>query len=239
MLKVIIKAVIITISLIIISSTIAIAQQQYFNFGINGTLSIPQGPFRDNVERLGPGVNFYGGYQFPGTPFLLGVDVGFISFGSDERTEQLSPNIPDLRVNIKNSYNMGHGHLLFRLQGMDTKFRPFADALVGLNYLYTETTLSNRGFSGEEPVLRDTNFDDTAFSFGLGAGAQIRLFETTEMEDMNRPASAYLVLQGRYLLGDEAEYLNSLSTDNGDVIYDIRKSRTNLLYIQLGITFTF
>jgi hypothetical protein len=239
MLKVILKALIITIALLIITSTVAIAQDQRFNFGINGTLSIPQGPFRDNVERLGPGINIFGGYQFPNTPVLLGLDGGFISFGSDERTEQLSPTIPDLRVNIKNSYNMAHGHLLLRLQGMGTNFRPFADALIGINYLYTETTLSNRGFSGEEPVLRDTNFEDTALSYGLGAGVQLKLFETAGNEEMNRPARAYLVLQGRYLLGDEAEYLNSLSTDNGNVIYDIRQSRTNLVYIQIGLTFTF
>jgi hypothetical protein len=124
------------------------------------------------------------------------------------------------------------------MQGMSTNFRPFADALLGLNYLYTETTLRNRGFSGEEPVLRDTNFDDTAMSYGLGAGFQIRLFNIPTSEEMNRPGRGYLVIQGRYMLGDEAEYLNSLSTDNGTVVYDIRKSRTNLVYIQLGLTFT-
>lgn len=239
--KTLLKALLITTALIILLTTMATAQDQRMNFGFTGTLAIPQGPFRDNVERLGPGINFMFGYQFPNTPFLLGVDAGFISFGSDERTEQLSSTIPDLRVRIKNSYNMGHGHLMLRMQGMNPNFRPFMDALLGFNYLYTETTLSNRNSFGEEPVLRDTNFDDWALSYGLGAGVQIKLtdFEPDQMDEFSRPARLYLTLQSRYMLGDEAEYLNSLSTDNGDVIYDIRRSRTNLVYIQLGITITF
>ncbi|TVQ13458.1 MAG: hypothetical protein EA364_06540 [Balneolaceae bacterium] len=240
--KTIFKAILITLALIILITTMATAQDQRFNFGITGTLAIPQGPFRDNVERLGPGINFMFGYQFPNTPFLLGVDAGFVSFGSDERTEQLSPTIPDLRVRIRNSYNMGHGQLLLRMQGMNPGFRPFMDALLGFNYLYTETTLTNRGSFGEEPVLRDTNFDDWALSYGLGAGVQIKLSEFMADDDMSgtsKPARLYLTLQTRYMLGDEAEYLNSLSTENGNVVYDIRKSRTNLIYIQVGVTFTF
>jgi opacity protein-like surface antigen len=240
--KTIFKAILITLALIILITTMVTAQDQRFNFGITGTLAIPQGPFRDNVERLGPGINFMFGYQLPNTPFLLGVDAGFVSFGSDERTEQLSPNIPDLRVRIRNSYNMGHGQLLLRMQGMNPGFRPFMDALLGFNYLYTETTLNNRSSFGEEPVLRDTNFDDWTLSYGLGAGVQIKLSEFQTYDDVNevsKPARLYLTLQTRYMLGDEAEYLNSLSTNNGNVVYDIRKSRTNLVYIQVGVTFTF
>ncbi|MFU8861070.1 MAG: hypothetical protein ACNA8K_11675 [Cyclonatronaceae bacterium] len=65
--KTLLKALLITTALIIFITTLAKAQNQKLNFGINGTLAIPQGPFRDNVEQLGPGVNFMFGYQFPNT----------------------------------------------------------------------------------------------------------------------------------------------------------------------------
>ena len=55
--------------------------------GINFTLAFPQGEFKDNINRLGYG----GSLQFlifnpsPVMPASLGLNVGYINYGSESR----------------------------------------------------------------------------------------------------------------------------------------------------------
>ncbi|TVR12973.1 MAG: hypothetical protein EA391_14655, partial [Balneolaceae bacterium] len=88
--------------------------------------------------------------------------------------------------------------------------------------------------------LRDTNFEDVAMSYGFGGGLQIRVYRSSGINDQGEetvPASFYINLQGRYMLGREAEYLQSgsIQISNGDVTYDVSRSETDLLYFKLGL----
>ena len=210
------------------------AQAQEAVANIQLQVAVPQGEFRDQLEEIGFGLNGMIGYMLPNSPLVLGLDMGFITFGSETRTEPLSPTIPDLRVEVENSYNMFHAHFLARVTGRDETFRPFVDFLVGFNYLFTQTTVRSRG--SMEDVFTDTNFDDFALSYGLGAGMKYRVYQ-----DRNTGSRVYINLQGRYLIGNDAEYLRpgSVVVENGDVSYDVRSSSTNLLYIQLGASIAF
>ncbi len=197
-------------------------------------VGVPQGQFRDQLEEIGVGINGMIGYMLPNSPLVLGLDMGFMVFGQDKRTEPLSSTIPDLRVEVENSYNLFHAHFLARITGRDEIFRPFADFLVGFNYFFTQTTVRSRG--GFDDVFTDTNFDDFAFSYGLGAGMKYRVYK-----DENSGSRIFINLQGRYLLGNDAEYLRpgSVIIENGDVSFDVRKSATNLMYFQLGVAIAF
>lgn len=208
------------------------AQEDEIFVSINFELGVPQGPFRDQLERVGYGVDFQFGYMLPYLPFGFGLDFGVMTFGTDRRNTPLSPTIPDVRVTVENSYNLIHGHLFARIGGRNETFRPYLDALVGLNYLYTDSVVRSR-MSGEE-VFRDTNFDDYAFSYGLGAGASWRVYTDPESN-----VRLYLNFQTKYLIGGEAEYLKqgSITIENGQVFYDVSRSATNLLYFQLGLKF--
>ncbi|TVR17592.1 MAG: hypothetical protein EA391_04350 [Balneolaceae bacterium] len=223
-----------------------IAQSQELQVAIEFDLGVPQGEFSDQLDKLGWGLNIMGGYRFGDTPFMLGLEFGFMNFGRDVRDAPLSTTIPDLRVEVENSYNLLHGDLLLRLIPPPTTVRPYIEGLVGFNYFFTETVLRDRGsFSGEER-LRDTNFEDTSLSYGFGAGVQFQLYRdrsTERASDEITPSAVYLTLASRYMFGREAEYLQQgsieVNTQTGEVFYDVSRSETNLLYFKLGVAISF
>lgn len=215
--------------------------QGQLDFGVG----IPQGDFRQQSDHIGGGLNFMGGYRFPNSPVMIGLEFGFMNFGTDTREEALSSTIPDLRVEVENSYNLVHGDILLRLIAPPAQIRPYVDGLFGFNYFFTETVIRDRDDFFDEEKLSDTNFEDTALSYGFGAGLQIRVWQNREevtrsAEDIE-PSSVYINLRGRYMFGREAEYLQkgSISTDNGRVTYDVTQSTTNLLHIKIGVGVNF
>jgi len=220
------------------------ARAQEFLVDLDFNVGAPQGEFADEIDRLGWGLGLMGGYKIPETPLMVGLDFGFMNFGVDTRTEPLSTTIPDLTVEVENSYNLVTGNLLFRLTGPPSKFRPYVDGLFGFNYFFTQTVLRERGSFSDEDVLRDTNFDDTSLSYGFGTGVNLRVYDNKEQPETASEVSlgsVYLNAGVRYMFGREAEYLQegSISTDNGNVTYDVSRSETDLLYFKFGVNFTF
>lgn len=217
-------------SLILANS--ASAQRGELVAGGNLSFGFPQGPFQDQLDEVGIGFNGLVGYVLPRSPIMIGLDFGFNIFAVDRRSEPLSSTIPDLRVNIENSYNMLTTMFLIRASGNSHVFRPYVDALVGFNYLFTETTVRSR--STQIEFASDTNFDDITFAYGIGAGM---MYSVYKIDDTN----VFLNIQTRYILGGRADYLKrgSITTNNGEVFYDVSNSRTDMLYFQIGIVATF
>ena len=211
---------------------------------IDLNVGVPQAEFSDQLDRGGIGVGFNAGYQFANTPFMLGIDFGFMNFGVDEREEPLSSTIPDLTVRVKNSYNLLNGDIVLRAMTKEAVVRPYLEGLFGFNYFFTQTTISERGF-GNEDVLSDTNFEDFSLNYGFGGGTMFRVWrnnnESSNPLEANPVQSVYINISARYLFGNEAEYLQegSIATDNGTVTYDISRSETDLLYLKLGVGFRF
>lgn len=207
----------------------------------------PQGPFRQNVDRLGYGIQLAGSYRLVGTPISLGAEFAFHNYGIDSRDEPLSSTIPDLRVQVDNSYNQMALLLAARAEPFTTGpvVRPYLEALWGTNYFFTETTINNRFSTDDEPIARDTNIDDWAMTWGGGAGVQIQLYETESQvfggvgEEMKTvPTKIFLNIGARYLYGNEATYLKegSVRVSNGQVNYDTSRSKTDMVIYQIGFT---
>lgn len=213
---------------------------QEIDLELNFDAGVPQGEFDQQLDRLGWGIGLMGGYRIQNTPLLVGLDIGFLNFGRDVRDEPLSTTIPDLRVEVENSYNMFRADVLLRLIAPPSVIRPYVDGLFGLNYFFTETVIRERGSLSQEDKLRDTNFEDTTLNYGFGSGIYIRVYRnrqpTESVEDFT-PGSVYLNLSGRYMFGREADYLQegSISRENGEVFYDVSRSETNLLYFKFGV----
>ncbi len=198
-------------------------------------------------ERFGMGVGGMIGYRFANTPFMVGADLGFMNFGKEKREEPLSSTIPDLRVEVENSYNLFHADALFRIIPSDWVVRPFLDGLVGINHFYTETVMRERGTTAsDDEKLRDTNFRDTALSYGFGGGVQFRIYthagyteEENGLESM--PYEIGIIAKGRYMNGREAEYLRegSIHRENGEVTFDVHRSTTDLIFFDVGIVVSF
>jgi hypothetical protein len=209
------------------------AQAQEGEFAVNFQLGLPQGPFQDQLDEIGFGIQGMAGYHIPFTPVMLGLDAGFLSFATDRRSEPLSPTIPDVRVNVENSYNMAHFHFVSRISGRNYYFRPYVEGLVGFNYLYTQSTVRSRG--SQQEVFTDTNFDDFAFSYGIGAGMRFLVWDGSAVGQ----GRVYINTHVRYVIGGEAEYIlpGSLTTSNGSVNFETSSSRTDLLSFGLGVSF--
>ena len=223
-------------------------QAQELQFGLDVQLGVPQNEFNDQLgNRLGFGVGGMFGVRLADSPVMLGVDLGFMNFGTETRDEPLSTTIPDIRVEVENSYNMFHGDLLVRMIPPRGAVRPYLDGLVGFNHFFTETVLRERGGFGTQPdVLRDTNFRDTSLSYGFGAGFQFRVYSddgsrSSDNDEFSGPYSVYIHFNSRCMFGREAEYLRegSIIRENGNVTFDVVQSKTDLLYFKLGVTVGF
>jgi hypothetical protein len=229
----------VTLIVFLFSALPVVAQET--NIGLTLNLGSPQRSFSDNVERLGIGLSMNGGYRFAGTPLYLGAEIGFMNFGVDERTVPWSSTIPDLRVDVDNSYNLLQGMLVTRFQAPEGKFRPYAEGLLGFNYFFTETSVNNRGGPNSgEPIASDTNYEDTALAYGLGAGFMFQVFDSEGRvmpEGTTAPSKAYVNIGVRYMYGNEARYLTkgSITIDsNSNVIYNPSTSRTDMIMFTVG-----
>ncbi len=215
--------------LITISSFSCLAQVGGFNF----TLGFPIGEFNNNVKRTGFGVS--GGFLIltptVKNPFSIGLNLGFINYGSETRPEPFSSTIPDVTVDVDRSNNIVNFHILFQLAFPTGIVRPYAEGLFGGSYIYTETTIKSRGV---DEVASSTNFDDFAWSYGAGGGFLIQVFSSDNPVD--KVGSVFIDLKARYLYGSEAEYLKegSVIVANGKVTYNTSKSKTDLLTAHIG-----
>ena len=118
-----------------------------FDIGASFNVASPQGEFKDNVDRNGYGFSGTGLFSpMPLLPFKLGIELGYINYGSEERREPFSYTIPDVRVKVQRDNNIFLGHLLLRVQQDVGIVSPYLDGLFGLNYLWTDTKIREAEF---------------------------------------------------------------------------------------------
>lgn len=220
----------------LIPSVPALADGQY-----QGSLHLmgvfPQGEFADNLDD--PGVGLGGSFlvRVPQSPLYVGADLGFFIYGQSERTEPFNPNIPEVRIKVQTDNSLVQGGLVLRIQPPSGAVRPYLDGFVGFNYLATSTTIRDR--SDNDEIASDTNQDDTAFAWGGGGGLLVRLHQSKPGQ--GRLRGVYLDGRVRYLVGGEADYLRegSIRREGGRLVYDLLRSRTDVIQAGLGVTLEF
>ena len=197
------------------------------------TIALPQGEFDEKVENNGFGFTGQALFSVPGSPVAIGGSFGGVIYGSETRREPFSTTIPDVTVDVETNNYLLLGHLVLRIQPPTGSFRPYAEGVIGFNYLFTETTIESR----EEDIASDTNFDDGVFSYGGGGGIMFMVYEGGG----GRPVNVFVDLGARYLKGGKAQYLRegSIRREDGRVLYDIEESKTDLLAIHIGATVQF
>ena len=210
---------------------------QNFQGGLGFIVGAPQGEFKDNLDATGYGITGHIGYSPKTQPLMIGVEVGYMNYGSETRTEPFSTTIPDVYVNVTTTNNLVLTHLFLRAQPTKGTIRPYLEGLVGFSYFFTETKIENKNHSGEE-IASNTNQDDATLSGGGGLGAMVQVYSK---DKDNRKIEVLLDFRTRYLIGGEAEYLKkgSIRRESNRVVYDINKSKTNLLTFQFGVAVRF
>lgn len=209
------------------------ASAQQIQVGIDFNTVIPRGGFSDNIKNNGYGI---GGQFLVGIgrlPIHIGADAGYVVYGSDTRREPLSTNIPELELRVRTTNNIVLTHFLLRAQPRTGSVRPYIDGLIGFKYLFTNTTITDD--DNEEELASTTNLSDTTLSYGFGGGLQVKLADISATGDIS------FDIKGRYLRGSRAEYLKegSIRRENGGVFFDVLSSRTDVVTLQVGVTFRF
>ena len=110
------------------------------------------------------------------------------------------------------------------------------DLLAGGKYIWTQTSVKSRSSASNLDVASDQNFSDWAFSYGAGAGLMFSVYNEMGTNVM-------IDIKARYLFGSTAEYLGEgdviVNTTNGTVKYNTRRSKTDMLFAQIGVNLTF
>lgn len=207
------------------------------NLGINFALGFPQGEFKDNVSRTGLGI---GGELLlptvPGSPVNWGFNLIFMNYGDETRRAPWSYTIPDLTVDVNRQNNFVAGHAVIRIAPPSPLFKPYLDLMAGGKYIWTQTSVKSRSASNNLDVASDENFSDWAFSYGGGAGIMFSVYNEMGTNVM-------IDIKARYLFGSTAQYLAEgdvvVNTTNGTVKYNTRRSKTDMLFAQIGVNLTF
>lgn len=221
-----------TCSLLLFAVLPITIQAQVNDADINLFFGIPQGEFQENLDATAIGINGSVAFAIPSSPLSLGLELGIMTYGTDSRDESFNPNIPEVTVEVNTMYDIFTAHTFIRYEARSGVMRPYIDGLVGLNYLFTETNIQDQ--NNYQTIASDTNFDDTAFSYGVGGGLKFRVAQTE--------TNQYLInLKGRYLLGSEADYLQegSLEVVEGQLFFDESTSKTDILTIHVGLSVKF
>ncbi|MFH1195085.1 MAG: hypothetical protein V1720_05200 [bacterium] len=210
--------------------------------GISFMLGSPQGEFRENVDRLGYGIQAQGTLWAPNKvlPFTVGLNASYMIYGEESDSRPLSNTIPDVWVDVDRTNNIANFHLLFQVSPFWGDVRPYMEGLVGGSYLFTKTSVSSEYDNDEyDPVFESTNFDDWAWSYGFGGGLMILLARELDGD----VGSLFLDLKARYLFGTEAQYLREgdveINPHSGTATYYYSESETDLLSFHLGVVLTF
>jgi hypothetical protein len=203
--------------------------------------ALPQGEFKDNVEKNGFGIGGSFGYRIPESPVCLGAEFDFAVYGQAryDASYYLGELPVRVRVRVQTDNSIMEGLLKLRLQPPAGVIRPYVDGLFGFNYLATTTTITDWRY--DEEVASDTNQDDTALAWGGGGGIMIRLSDRGPEPGMGGLRAILLDLRARYLVGGEAKYLKegTIHVVDGRLVEDLRQSKTDLVTVGVGVTFEF
>ncbi|MFP4369119.1 MAG: hypothetical protein ACLFR2_06030 [Candidatus Kapaibacterium sp.] len=209
------------------------------NFNIGLQLGFPTGEYKNQNDEVGFGIGGNLAFNIKGAPLYVGIDGAYLVMSSRERVEQFSTTIPDVRVrvNTTNSHSFFHGFL--RFQADEGPIQPYFEGLIGFNYLSTTTTIEDVDFDDDQDIASSNDLSDFAFSYGVGGGLAIPVstFESEEGHGMQ----LLIDLGAKYIKGGEAEYLKEDGKQivDGEVIYEITKSRTDMLSARIGVTLKF
>ena len=205
----------------------------YFNGGF------PQGDFKDeldNEEAFGIGCQFF--YTPEKSPLAIGIEGSWMNYGHESRTEPFSTTIPDVTVDVSTNNNIAQGFLVLRGHTMGNSIRLYGDALIGVNYMFTETEINDNGLF-DDKVASSVNQDDASLAYGFGGGVQVPIY--TKRNEGDTKLQICFDSGVRYIFGQEAEYLKEGSIERNDtkVTFECLKSKTDMLRVHAGIAVRF
>ena len=213
-------------------STSAVALDQ--EGGARFLIGEPTGEFGDAVDNVGVGLELHYGLR-PVPALTFGVGFNAMIYGSESQTLSL-PLVEDFDLTTSN--NLAGSFLFAQWRPLSGAVQPYAEARVGINYLWTESKLEDEDWWDDDEVARETNYDDFAAYWGGGGGLLIKLKEADYANDQ---PGVFLDIKVSHLRGSVAEYLTEgdISIVDNVPIYHSSQSKTDLTTYELGVVLTF
>jgi hypothetical protein len=126
---------------------------------------------------------------------------------------------------------VAQGLAFFRLQPRTGSVVTFLEVLAGVNYLSTSSESYDDYW---DEYSYEVDFQDITAAAGAGAGLCMQLGRGAKTMDPDGNPT-YLEFKVRYVFGGRANYL----IETGDGSLSPERSRTNVLTVQLGLTWFF
>tara|TARA_B100000401_G_scaffold67976_1_gene40996 strand:- start:103 stop:873 length:771 start_codon:yes stop_codon:yes gene_type:complete len=209
----------------------------------------PQGDFSSHVTNNGYGIDIDGGYRFGRSPFAIGLNFAFATYGKLERKIPFSyfSDMVKLTETTESKIMMINPYLKTSLH-LTTNVNIYIKAFGGYQFLNTSTTLKNddqvepdRGDDTDKPYIAKSDvFKDGAFNYGYGVGMRFPIPFIS-----GKGKKPVISIECKWSSGGEAEYLNAgkegsiVFSDpaNGPVTtsYFPEKSKTDLFNISIGV----
>ncbi len=220
--------------------------QENAEFELTALSGVGVGELGERIDRAARGGSFYGGWLLPGTHISAGARLALTNYGSEHNVD-LAGYSDSAPAGVKYNYDLLQTHLVIRYQPRRSLLSPYFEALVGINYFFTEVYTGTGSrvplIVGDAIFVVDENGSETlmssvAPSVGLGGGLKVRLAGFGGSKNANRtPLSLFLDLQGRYLYGGTARYLRpgGLTLDGDRLVCESRRSRTDMFFCSLGL----
>jgi hypothetical protein len=205
-------------------------------FALGG--AFPLGEFKTNIVHPGGGLDISLGRRLGSSALMAGFDLCWVIYGLRTSDEFLSGSIP-LQVEVQTTNNILQGLFYLKYLPGRGRLRPYVEAVAGLSYLFTDTSIYSESNSNE--IASDVNFSDTAFTAGAGAGIQIRLGKGSGGRSTRTNGEWLLDVKARYMFGGTAKYLRegSIIYEDGQYTYLYNRSRTDFLSVQIGLSANF
>lgn len=214
------------------ATTGATAQVPGFQGNIGGTagISVPTGEFADSWGR---NMFTYGGHfavPMGLLPLQGGFAFGYGRMGREANTVSVSnPALTATEGELAVTAKVLSYHPLLRLSPLKGKVRPYVDGMIGLRQFTTQSILRVDGL--EDPLSRERNANDFAFSTGWAAGVMVRLggigYVEARVERFNSGKASYV---------DPS----SITVDGaGNMGFNVLNSNTDAVNVLLGIGLRF
>ena len=171
-----------------------------------------------------------------GYPLFIGAETGWMRYDreSTEYTTFDSGVAEDFRLTTNTRVILWHSIVRFK-PFTGSIWQPYLDGIFGFKTFSTKTRLYFLLDDEEELIEGNTNFKDTAWSYGAGLGVQVLMVSNPDIT---------LDIRCAYLAGTTATYNVRNEDAEGPFqdpleAFEERSSPTNMLIPQIGITFQF
>lgn len=209
------------------------AGEPRFMGGVSLTVGQPRGTF-DRYVDTGFGVGAHGLYRVDRAGIVaLRLDGGFLNYGHETTRVPLSSTVGGrILVDLTTTNNiawLGVGPQLMAPRGA---VRPYVNGTAGVSYFGTTSSVQGSDDTNA-PFARTTNYDDTQFSWGGGAGVLVPVRRSAR-------TLVSLDLGARYHdNGRNVRYLREggvRDLPNGGLQLDVVQSRADLITYHVGVS---